>query len=106
MSEEPLTEVVLTKDTISCTRPNGDFEQVRFDDLVRVEVQTTDAGPEVTDVYFILADSKSECIIPMGSAGDEHLLEKLQTLPGFDNETYSKAMSSTEDARFVCWQKA
>jgi hypothetical protein len=106
MSEEPLTEVVLTKDTISCTRPNGDIEQVRFDDLLRVEVMTTDAGPAVTDVYFILADSEGECVIPMGSAGDEHLLEKLQTLPGFDNETYIQAMSSTEDARFLCWQKA
>ena len=67
---------------------------------------TTDAGPAVTDVYFILADSAGECIIPMGSAGDEGLLEKLQTLPGFDNETYIKAMSSTENARFLCWQKA
>jgi hypothetical protein len=106
MSSEPLTEVVITQDKISCTRPNGDIEQVQWDDLERVEVLTTDAGPAVTDVYFILVGSDTECIIPMGSAGDEHLLEKLQTLPGFDNETYIKAMSSTEDARFLCWQKA
>jgi hypothetical protein len=41
MSEEPLTEVVLTQNTIACTRPNGDIQEVQFDDLVRVEVQTT-----------------------------------------------------------------
>src|SRR6185503_14928778 len=106
MSSEPLTEVVMTQDTISCTRPNGDIDEVRWDDLERVEVLTSDAGPDVTDVYFILGGSDTECIIPMGSAGDEHLLEKLQTLPGFDNAAYSTAMSSTEDGRFVVWQKA
>jgi hypothetical protein len=33
------------------------------------------------------------------------VLQRLQRLPGFDNEAFIQAMSSIQDARFVCWRR-
>jgi hypothetical protein len=42
--------------------------------------------------------------VPGASVTDE-LLDRLQALPGFDNEQMIRAMSSTDDAQFLCWQR-
>jgi hypothetical protein len=34
------------------------------------------------------------------------MLEKIQQLPGFDNEAVIKAMTSTTNNRFICWQRS
>jgi hypothetical protein len=57
-------------------------------------------------VFFVLAGrGGSGCIIPQSAPESTPLLERLQRLPGFDNEAFIRAMSSTEDATFVCWRR-
>ena len=81
-------------------------EQVAWDDLVGVDIVTTDQGPYVEDVFFVLhgKDGKG-AVVPQEIAVAEKLLERLQTLPGFDNGKVIEAMSCSENARFVCWKK-
>jgi hypothetical protein len=44
-------------------------------------------------------------VVPQGAQESTQLLERLQRLPGFDNAALMRAMSSTEEATFVCWRR-
>jgi hypothetical protein len=83
-------------------------EKVRRDDLQEVTILTTDHGPFVEDVFFLLIgpDEKSGCVIPQEAQGSEQLLTRLQKLPGFDDEAVCKAMISTSNAKFLCWKRS
>ena len=99
--------VVVTEDEIIRTRPDGATETVRWEDLTEVGIITTDEGPFVEDVFWILvgADERTGCAVAQGAEGNEELLARLQKLPGFDNEAVIQAMGSTTNARFTCWQR-
>jgi hypothetical protein len=54
---------------------------------------------------LIASDGKSGCAVPQSSDGSKQLLERLQQLPGFDNEAAIKAMGSTSNGKFMCWKR-
>jgi hypothetical protein len=81
------------------------MEVVYWDDLVEISIITTDEGPFVDDVFWILSGSTSGCLAPSEAEGTKELLSKLQQLPGFDNEAAIRAMGSTSNAKFLCWQR-
>jgi len=81
------------------------MESVKWRDLNLVAVVTTDDGPFSPDVFLLLTGEESGCTIPLGAAGADELLKKLQALPGFDNSAVIKAMSSTDNNRFICWRR-
>jgi hypothetical protein len=86
-------------------REDGSVEQLNWPDLVEVAVVTTADGPFVEDVSFVLTGRDgSGCVIPHSAPEGPALIERLQELPGFDNEALVRAMSSTEDKKFVCWR--
>ena len=100
--------VVHVSDTeVRCERPDGRVESVTWNDLQAVIIETTDAGPIGADVFWILAgtSTSSGCVIPQGATGDSALLERLQKLPGFDNEAFIRSMTSTDNEKFLCWQR-
>lgn len=82
-------------------------DELAWRDLVEVGIVTTDEGPLLEDVYFILLGPgrKSGCAVPQGARGTEELLARLQTLPGFDHGAVIAAMGCTSNNRFTCWQK-
>ena len=98
--------VHITDAEVSCERPDGKTERVGWSDLQRVEVLTTNDGPMAPDVFWLLHGTDSGCAVPQGAKGERDLLERLQALPGFDNAKLIKAMGSTRDRRFLCWQRA
>lgn len=98
--------VAVTEEGVACTRPDGVTESVGWSELKVVAIETTDEGPFQMDVFWLLAGENGGCAIPQGVTGEDALLERLQQLPGFDNEAFIKAMGSTENQRFICWQKA
>lgn len=84
----------------------GRCESVRWDRLIHVGVMTTADGPFGPDLFWVLAgEDETGCVIPSQAGIAEALLERVQRLPGFDNETLIAAMSSTEEARFPLWSK-
>ncbi len=88
---------------IICYQADASSERISWSDLQKVEIFTTDEGPFVPDVFWILHGSQHRCTIPQGATGDDLLLERLQELPGFDKEAFITSMSSPSNARFVCW---
>jgi hypothetical protein len=86
--------------------PGGRTERVRWDELEEVGIVTTDEGPWTEDVYWMLRGANGGCAVGSEAQGMDALLERLQQLPGFDNEAVIRAMGSTENATFVCWRRA
>lgn len=97
--------VRLSDFAVSCRHPDGATESVAWDDLQKVELVTTDHGPFIPDVFWVLHGSEVGCVVPVGATGERELLQRLQLLPGFRNEAVIEAMSSTDNRRFLCWQK-
>lgn len=88
------------------TLGDGTVETVAWNDLVEVQIVTTDEGPFVDDVFFLLVGADgSGCCVPQGAPGSEGLLERLQRLPDFANDKVIEAMGCSENGRFVCWKK-
>lgn len=73
--------------------------------LTEVALMTTSQGPFEPDVFFLLSyDDGSSRSVPMDD--DDRLLEGLQRLPGFDNETFIQAMSVCEEGLSVLWRRS
>jgi hypothetical protein len=96
----------LSESGVVCERPDGRVERVGWSELQKVEVVTTSDGPLAPDVFWVLHGTAGGCAVPQGATGDKELLERLQALPGFDNQAFIEAMGSTSDRRFLCWQRA
>ena len=86
---------------------SGKIEAVEWKDLVEVQIVTTDEGPFVDDVFYLLIGANDTgCVVPQEDPQIGALLERLQALPGFDNGKVIEAMGCSENARFVCWKKS
>jgi hypothetical protein len=98
--------VTISDESVICQRPGGIVESVRWDKLRAVLIQTTDEGPLLDDVFWILiGEDLTGCVVPQGVEGEEALRDRLFKLPGFDYQMVIEAMQSTEDARFLCWER-
>ena len=86
---------------------NGPVESITWADLAAIDIVTTDAGPYVEDVFWLLAgrDPARGCAIANEAEGFTLLLARLQALPGFDNGAVIRAMTSTGNARFAVWRR-
>lgn len=90
-------------ESVMCRRPNGVVEGVRWLELESVAIQTTDAGPALCDVFFVLVGKSSKCVIPQEAEGASALLQRLQLLPNFDYQAAIRAMSCVDNQYFQCW---
>jgi len=88
------------------TPPGSASSRVEWSDLRAVEVATTDAGPFVEDVFWVLHGSGQLLLIPQSAGGSDALLSRFQELPGFDSRAVIAAMSSAGNERFPCWSRA
>ena len=84
------------------TLTDGRTETVKWAELEKVWIMTTDEGP-AEDVYWMLQGKFGGCAVPSEAEGMKELLERLQQLPGFKNQAVIQAMASTSNAEFVCW---
>ncbi|RZS34068.1 hypothetical protein EV193_110218 [Herbihabitans rhizosphaerae] len=88
------------------TLADGNEESVAWDELAEVAIRTTPDGPWDEDVFFLLIRTGGGgCAVPAGHPAADKLMSRLQTLPGFDNDAFVEAMTTTADGLFVCWQR-
>ena len=75
-------------------------------DVAAVSIRTTDTGPFEDDLLWELHRAGGE-VVTVGSEteGIGALLERLQRLPGFDNEAVVAAATSAQNAVFPCWPR-
>ena len=103
----PAQRVEFNDEQITRTGPRGKVESIRWADLDEIGIVTTDSGPWTEDAYWIFSNSSrtAGCAIANGADGLNLLLEKIQTLPGFDNEELIRAMGCTSNNKFVVWKR-
>ncbi len=103
--EVEVERVVVDRDGVRRFAYSKLFESIRWDDLVQVSIETSSAGPEEEDFFWLLhAHDGTGCLVPMGAAVRARLLPRLQRLPNFDNRCVAMAAGSVEEARFVPWK--
>ncbi|MBK1884856.1 hypothetical protein JIN85_20770 [Luteolibacter pohnpeiensis] len=95
----------ITDFQVRSIRPDGTIEDISWDELAGFDIETNSLGPFAPDVFWVLHGDERGYIIPQGAKGDGALLERLQQLPGFDNEKFIDAMASTSEATFEIWRK-
>jgi hypothetical protein len=103
----PFGSVDFDDDAVVYDHPKGVTEQIRWDELQGILVETTDGGPVASDFYWMLLskDMKSGCVVPSEADGCNALLSRLQQLPGFDNWLVIRACQSTQNDRFLIWER-
>jgi len=97
----------LTIDEVGITRTARRLrEHVAWADITRVRIMTTDQGPQLEDVYFIVEGKSGQgCMVPHDLAVRRGLLEALQArLEGLDNAAVIEAMTSVENRVFTIWE--
>lgn len=79
---------------------------VRWDELERVEIVTTDDGPWAEDVFWLLRTRTGGLVVPGESEVAYALLGWFERLPGFDHAAVIEAMGCADHARFLAWKRA
>lgn len=81
---------------------------VRFslDDVIRVDIETTDGGPIADDLFWVFRLSdQSLWRIPGSADGAQVLIDMLAGFPGADYDAVIRASATTVPDRFLIWQK-
>jgi hypothetical protein len=94
---------------IMVTMPSGARATLRWVDLTRVTIRTTDEGPMATDVFweFHTATRSPAFAVPGGATGESDLVSVLgRRLPGFRHDEVVRAMASTTNDLFLIWEAA
>lgn len=95
----------LAGQTITETRPLGRKVSMRIDELDEIGIETTDQGPFIEDVFWILKQGDVTIRIPQPHPVFELLMERLGSLEGFDWRPFNEAMSYTDNRYFLCWRR-
>jgi len=83
----------------------GGLKKLRYQDLTKILVVTTDKGPDDVDYFLVLETPEMLVIIPQNVLEFDKLIEELQELPRFDEDAIDKASESVDDKVFTAWKK-
>ena len=70
-----------------------------------IGVKTTDQEPCVDDVFWHISANDTTLSCPASAQGAEKMLARFREFPGFDNERVILAMSYSDNALFLPWEK-
>lgn len=102
-------QVQLTWDDtgLTATFPAGNGQAIAWADINSIAIETNDSGPWGADVWWRIEGSQSLVAYPQGAMGEEQMLEELsRRFPALNHEAVALAMCCTDNARFVCWERA
>lgn len=85
----------------------GREQSIRWDEIRRLEIVTTDEGPWAPDCFWLLYDAGCVCrLLIVQENMPDGLLSAFQTrLSGFNNEVVIRAMGSTIKQQFLVWHQ-
>ena len=99
--------ITITDDGITCIYPSlHKTDAVLWNELTKIDVLTTDDGPAVCDVIFMLYGTNGNGVaIPQDRPESKVVVDKILNLPGFDYECFINAMGSADNQLFHVWKK-
>jgi hypothetical protein len=100
--------ITITKEEIICAFPSKRKEdKIRWDEIVKIQILTTNEGPDVCDVFLVLLNIQNTgVVIPQDKSEEFRTIHKTITLyTGFDHRLFVTAMGSTQVKWFTVWEK-
>ncbi len=101
----PRTEYRLAVRNLTIKRPFRKPLTISLDELDEIGVETTDQGPFVEDVFWILKSGRVRLSIGQPHPIFPVLMDRFETLEGFDWKLFCEAMACGENRYFQCWKK-
>ncbi|MDR0244940.1 MAG: hypothetical protein LBJ65_25370 [Burkholderia sp.] len=100
--------VTTTGTRIESTDQTGTTRGIALSDLGAVLIETSDQGPFVSDVWWILFDTNQQfaCGFPQDAEGAKAAVDRLLDLPGIDHRKVIDAQTSIQNATFPIWARA
>lgn len=99
--------VKITADGISAHYPDGKIEEIAWDEVERVAIETNDSGPWGADFWWLFEGNGKRCAYPQGATGEVEAMQSLpEFFPGFSHEVLIEANGCTTNKRFVCWERS
>lgn len=97
--------VILTNDSLRTSDGQSGGATTALADISRIEVATDDSGPWGDDVVILLYGDGPDPVnvFPLGASGEEAFISWMTKGPGYRDEEFARAMSSTSVARFTVW---
>ena len=92
--------------TITAEGPFARRVSVKLDDIREIGIETTDRGPFVEDVFWLINRDTDALRIPQDSPIFQALMDIFGKWDGFDWGPFIKAMSCAENQYFLCWRRA
>ncbi|HEX5633685.1 MAG TPA: hypothetical protein VFX50_10660 [Gemmatimonadales bacterium] len=104
----PAGRVSIDDTGVSHHLASGEAEQLRWEDIARVHIETAAGGLNADDVTWVLSTVAGTPVVRVAQTapGADALLARLQQLPGFRYETMIGSMITTEATHFVVWERA
>ena len=90
---------------LTMKRPFRDPTATRIDDIDEIGVETTDQGPFVEDVFWLLKAGDLSIRIGEPHPVFKQLMDLVGSLPGFDWRPFLEAMTCSDNGYFVCWRR-
>jgi hypothetical protein len=100
-------DLQVDREGVRRTLADGRHEEVRWDELVEVEVLTTAIGVHKDDgvVFVMSGGGERGCLVPSRLAVEHGVVERLHALPGFDGRRLVAAMEESPPSRTTCWSR-
>lgn len=84
------------------TRPSS----LRIEEIQEIGIETTDTGPFVEDVFWLLNRETDPFRIPQESPVFQALMARFESFENFDWKSFTDAMACTESHYFLCSRRA
>ncbi|MGI9389119.1 MAG: hypothetical protein ACR2O1_03600 [Boseongicola sp.] len=79
---------------------------VSLDDLLKIAIRTTDAGPFVSDMFWEWTDTTGQTLaVPSDAEGSEQIFDALSALDDVDYDAVMKASGEVTENYFVVWKR-
>ena len=100
--------ITATDTQISAIDPQGAIRGIALSALGAVAIETNDQGPFVSDVWWMLFDTRKQlaCAFPQDAEGAKAAVDRLLDLPGIDHRKVIDAQTSVQNAMFPIWERA
>ncbi len=92
--------------TITAEGPLARKISVKVEDIREIGIETTDAGPFIEDVFWLINRETEALRIPQESPVFKELMDYFGSFVGFDWEPFAEAMSCTGCRYFLCWRRS
>jgi hypothetical protein len=104
---ESLFVVVADPTRFHVIDPSGNEKGTSWNSLERVLIRTTDDGPFLPDVFWVLEPMEEPAVVfPSGVTGEAEFLRVAQAvLLDFNNDQITKAMGCTDNGEFIVWER-